>query len=185
MSMLTSRDDAIAGTWKKLRQGDELARVADTLPCNVRRALSAWQELGSLNPGLQMTSEARLGSQHANRWTWQGALKVAFGQIGGSGGQHTRTTHNELAAVSAVALANAAHTQQSLRTFREVLGLQPEHERPPWCIIERKWDLTPLTVSFGMCADLLRPVAKYWSIEQEPQDKGDVGRRGARKRTSG
>ncbi len=185
VSLMNSRETAIRGQWKRLRQGDTLATVAEGLTPNLRRSLAMCREIGTFDAGLDFAAKAdqRPGSKHPNRWTTTGTLKLAFSQVGGAGGQHKRETHNEIAATSTVALASTHHSQEHLKAFSAVVEAAPRDQRPAWCIVERHWDLTPLNVNFGLVGDLLRPLAKYWVSEPDGGEAAKTSTRGRGKKT--
>jgi hypothetical protein len=180
VKMLCGRESAIRGSWKRLRQGDNLATFAETLPSRTRRSVSAWEDLGGFEAALTEQSDARFGSQHGNRWTMEGTLKMAFGQVGGGSAQYKRESHDEIAAVSMVALAHDSYIRQHMRSVFLTTDAAIPELRPSWFIVDRHWDLTPLNANFGICSDLVRPMAKYWLLEEDPTV--DRGRRGKKKR---
>ena len=167
MQEYQQRDELVGTQWnrRRLRQGDTMAGMQDSMSRRVKRKLIAAQRYGvSVPPGWQGAALAppRPGSNHPNRWTWEGTLKHAFSCIGHSVTRLTRESHNEIAAISMTVLAHLHNVEEHLREFFMTFDVMPETDLPRWLIIDRAWDMTPLHVSFGACADIARPVAWYW-----------------------
>ncbi len=68
VTALLGRDAAIRQSWKRLRQGDNLASYSETLPESARRSMDALGDLRVFHDEASY-SQVRLGSKHGNHWT--------------------------------------------------------------------------------------------------------------------
>ncbi len=99
---------------------------------------------------------------HPNAWTCAGTIKLAFSSIGQvvPHNQAQRTTRRELDAIAVVSLAATDFQQQQTRRWEA--SVRVGSCSTEWIMVERAWDCTPLTVSYGSLAEVVAPHARYW-----------------------
>jgi len=165
--VLRARDDAIAKQWgqRRLRGGDHLAPLGDSMPPQRRRRMNESFRRRGVDE-LETTEEQ---GAYPDRWSPGGTLELAFNSIGGNVATLSRFSKRELDAMSVVAIAARREQADNVKSFKLDLVVNPEH-RPPWIRIERGWDLQSINVRFGILADLARPVAKYWWYDVAKND---------------
>ena len=166
------RDSAIKQQWgkRRLREGDLLASVDDAMQPAVRRRLDMVSR--SRREGVRQHEDQRPGSHHPNRWTIPGTLQMAFAYIRAGSSKMLRQSHNEIAALSMVSLAHRESILDHAKHLSMDIELSPRSSTS-WVVLERAWDLTPLTVNFGNFASRVRPYARYWW--QEKVNRSEVG----------
>ncbi|CAK0899533.1 unnamed protein product, partial [Prorocentrum cordatum] len=155
VSEVASRYTNVRQQWnrRQLRAGDHLQQLTAPVARATRRVCD---DVGG-GPQEIQSKRRRL---HANQWTLSGTLQYAFSRIGGNFAGLARTSHRELDAVATTALSHRSRLGDHIRQWR--LALETGTCSASWAIVHRAFDLTPMTLNFGCCADLIRPVARFW-----------------------
>ena len=157
----------------------KVARAAERSAQKLRREASAlasaWNDQ-QLRSGHEieftLDREARQSSRtklpHGNVWTAAGILREAFSSLNRTCTAHTRSSHRE---VDAMALVSMAH-HHAVREFAtaEVDGILNQTQPALWLRVQRAFDETPMTLSFGKLYDLLAPMARYWVTTTSAQE---------------
>jgi hypothetical protein len=149
----------------KIRKvASRLASSCSTREAQVTSIRHVWNRR-RLHRGTQLAETAGTNidqvAHHANEWTAEGCLRLAFEAIGRTAAHHQRETPHVLDAVAAVSAAAQSASTSSIKAWKQFV-LTP-HPIDPVCgfAVVRNLDATPVDITFPVLHSQLVPVKRY------------------------
>jgi len=126
-------------------------------------AIANEYNVSQLSVGTLALPSSSLGSdipRHTQKWNCTGIETKALERVGQIITKGTRVSHRELDYVS---ILKFSHDDAETDLLREAYcSIECGAQVVPWLSKTFNWDGTPVKLSFGKLADLLRPVCKYF-----------------------